>query len=424
MRRFAVLGAIAVGALAAPLLASGTGSPVRLHLSELPASPVLGTVDSGQGFTAYGDSILTRLDPKSLLPVGKARLRFSPEIGDWAYSPDRSRLAVISGDRLFVVGTRPLRILSSAANSGFRRPDALGWVDGRVLVLTTTLPSALLKPFVFDPSTGRVHGLPGISAAFVAAGWAAHALVVLLSPEIGGIGACELARIPAEGEDETVPVPGTRCGSNVGEAHTGPGKAFMPGLAVDPTGDRAFIAPGASSIFEVDLRTMAAARHDLGRSSGSFASILGWLAPSAQAKSAPQGPVRYALWLGGGALAVWGADWNSSARATVVGVTLIDTRSWASQTLDAADWVLRDGDTLVTYGSHGVMVYGPDGSLRRRLFSGREVYADVGFGHAIVSPSANGQPTRSWVVDLSTGKILRSGPTTSMPGLLDADVTS
>lgn len=405
MRRVAVLGVVAIGALAAPLLASSSGPPVSLHLAAEPAGPVLGFVHSENGFTSPGDSILTRLDPRTLEPTGGTRIRFSPAAGGAAYSPDRSRLAIVDGaGRLFVVDTRRLRILMSVRRPVFGQLLApLAWIAGRVVLV----PARSAGPFAVDPSSGRIQQLPALKGAVVATGETRADLVVLLAPQKGQTGDCELARTPPEGRIESVAIPETRCSS--------------PGLAVDPGGDRAFVAAGDSSVVEVDLRTMAVSRHHLARPTGVIPSLLGWLAPAAEAKSVPEGQLRTALWLGGDRLVVWGADFtNSSGIARPVGASLVDTSSWATRMLDpGAQWVQRSSETLVTSGADGMTVYGADGKVRLRLFKGRDVFAEVGFGHAVVSATLH--PARYWVVDLGTGKIVRSGPIASMPSLLDAN---
>lgn len=413
MRRLAVLGVVAIGALTAPLLASGTGSSARLQAAAGRGGPVLGLVNTYAGFTTNDWSILRRLDPRTLEPTGSAHVVFQPAVWGGAYSPDRTGLALVNGDgRMFFVDTKAVRIVGSVRKPVLGHSIGLAWI-GRD-VFDATSDGAAPRVVVVDPRSRRIVGrsdaLPG---KWIALGRTNSGLVFLLAPS-GQMGDCIVATVTARVAIRSVTLPDTRCGWD------GAGHQAVPGLAVDPAGDRAFVVQGGSPIVEIDLRTMTVSTHALVEQTGDLAAPFGRLGPSAQAKAVPAGPARSALWLGGGRLAFWGVDYTGSdGPGTPVAVTLVDTGSWTAKSLDPADWVARDGTTLVIAGSHGLTVYGPDGSLRFRLFAGREVFAQVGFGHAVVTPVlASGPPDRYWVVDLSTGRIVRTGPGASVPQLL------
>jgi hypothetical protein len=428
MRRGAVLTIVAIGALAAPVLAFGTGGTVQLHLRTEKAGPALGIT-----WAVDNSSVLTRLDPSTLLPTGARRLTFLTSLAPtWAYSPDRSRLVLSNeSSRLLVVDTRTLRLTASVRKPAFNDVLALAWIGGRVLTVMAGFDVPQL--FVVDPRGGRVAAwdmaLPG---QFVGrAGRTAHQLVFLLAP-VTGIGTCTLATADAAGTVRTVTLPDVRCGADdVGEDGSAPPavehEAF-PGLAVDAAGNRAFVLPGGSTVTEVNLETMAVSAHDLVQPSSELDGLLGRLAPEAQAKGAPDGPWRQALWLGGGVLAVWGSDLHGSIDAsgnpqfdaTPAGITLVDTRSWTTRVLDAQGSDLqRDGDVLLgTAGTGGVTVYGADGSERFHLFNGRSVWLQAGFGRATVSPA--GTSHHYWVVDPSNGTVVKTVRSGSPPLLLAA----
>jgi hypothetical protein len=426
MRRIVVVGVIVVAALAVPVLAFGTGGSVRLHLRAQKAGAPLGIVSSPSS------SALTRLDPSTLLPVGRP-VQFATSLYPiWAYSPDRSRIVLANtSSRLYVVDTRVLRITSSVRKPAFNDPLALGWIDGRVLAVMAGLDVPQL--FVVNPRGGRVAAwdrtLPG---QFVAAARVPGQLVLLLAPP-SGVGACMLATADATGTLRTVQLPDVRCGWDALDEDGAVPPAIeheaVPGLAVDPAGGRAFVVPGDSTVTEVDLQALTVSRHDLAqRRPGVLDGFFGWLAPAAQAKGVPDGPWRQALWLGGGILAAWGTDYHGSIaangdpqfEAAPAGATLVDTRTWTTSVLDAeAGLLVRSGASLLTTPRDGgLTVFGRDGSARLHLLADRQVWPQAGFGRVIASPLPSGR--RYWVVDPALGRIVKAVPSPSAPILLAA----
>ena len=151
------------------------------------------------------------------------------------------------------------------------------------------------------------------------------------------------------------------------------------------------------------------------------------------------GPIRDAIWLGDGLLAVTGTDYSAKLSkkgkllefaGRAAGVQIVDTRRWTIRTLDPGGnaAVVADGTLLVTGGSFtskptgttssrmGLVAYGADGSRRFQLFAGRRAYiAVVSGGRAYVSV---GGRTLS-VVDLVSGQVVGSAPL-DIPYLIDA----
>jgi hypothetical protein len=168
------------------------------------------------------------------------------------------------------------------------------------------------------------------------------------------------------------------------------------------------------SIAYHDLATPISLLHRLGR----------WLEPAAEAKGLFEGPVREAVWLGSGALAVWG--WNDHAEVNgdwrrfwqePAGVSLIDTHDWTVRVLDpgATSATIAD-ETLLTFaslwdstrgqaGGTGLTAYGPDGSHRFHVLQSRPIYRVQALGgRAFV----RGARSAYSVVDLRRGRVLRS----------------
>jgi hypothetical protein len=165
----------------------------------------------------------------------------------------------------------------------------------------------------------------------------------------------------------------------------------VPGLAADQTGRRAFVvAPGL--VAEIDLRDLHVSYHALGRERSIWDRVHDWVEPAAEAKPS-SGPVRSAIWLKTGELAVTGA-----------GLTLIDARDWTSSTVDpgATDVRVTRDLLLATGGRRGLAAYGLDGRERFRLFDGQAVYvAQTYAGRAYVGAAG---ADRLRVVDLVAGR--------------------
>jgi hypothetical protein len=166
-----------------------------------------------------------------------------------------------------------------------------------------------------------------------------------------------------------------------------------------------------------------------------------WLEPSAEAKGAPDGPDRSALWLGDQTLVVFGSDdhgWVDSARrpqlrVTPAGARLIDTRTWSSTTLEhaATAVTVADGVLLVTAAlwdsttqkstGIGLEGYGPDGTRRFHLYGDAPVYVQAAGNRAIAG--VIGAARTYAVVDALSGRVVeeRDGP---QPLLLTSEASS
>jgi hypothetical protein len=126
--------------------------------------------------------------------------------------------------------------------------------------------------------------------------------------------------------------------------------ARIPGLAVDPGSDRAFVVAGGVAA-QIDLRTLAVSIHELGREASFLSRLWSWLDPAALAKEY-SGEVREARWLGDGLLAVSGSDAQSGLMRPA-GLVVVDTRTWNIQTIDpgATSVSLTDDAFVATPGA-------------------------------------------------------------------------
>jgi hypothetical protein len=132
---------------------------------------------------------------------------------------------------------------------------------------------------------------------------------------------------------------------------------------------------------------------------------------------ASDGRTRFARWLGGGLLAVSGADEDDRTRIRPAALSLVDTRTWAARVIEpgATDFVMAGDLLLATGAGHpsadgsgiGLAAYGFDGRERFRLFEGSEVWVQEVYGGrayaGITRPDGRQAPLR--VVDLESGRV-------------------
>jgi hypothetical protein len=259
---------------------------------------------------------------------------------------------------------------------------------------------------------------------------------VLLSP-LRGIGPAALAVVDRSGTLRTADLGRIEVGTEpfdperISVIHLA-----HPGLAVDPDSGRAFVVGAVPPVAEIDLATLAVRYHDLTRPSSFLARLRSGLEPTAQAKGAPDGPVRSARWLGDGMLAVWGYDSHGSVigndiqwSATPAGLSLVDTRDWSIRTVDpTASEAVPAGPDLLTWSSlwdsqarktsgTGLSVYDRGGNRRFHLFGERPVpYAAPSGSRALVAFLSS---TASYaVIDLASGRVLRTEKRAAPPFVL------
>lgn len=417
-----VAGVIAlIGAIVVPRSTATETSPVPAATTVL--QPVLGiSYRSSRGVLAW-------FDPLSLRPLPGRKTPLGGHIGSWAFSADRTVLALAScGDdgantpRVRFVNARKMRVLGNLRLSQFRGcASALTWFrHDRLLVVVSTDSADDFELRVVNPVNRRVLRRVQLPAGVGAVGRTSEGLVLLLS-SFGEFASVRLAVVDAEGTVRIRTVDRVLAGTVVDETGTDyRARTIQPGLAVDPDGHRAFLVPASGPVAEVDLETLAVSYHALDRPSllGRF---LRWLTPVAHAKVL-EGPVREARWLGDGMLAVSGTDYsveegrNGQARLIQepAGVTLIDTRSWTSRLLDskASGFAVAPGLVVAQGGrwdaeqprgfGPGLRAFGLDGRERWRLHAGEYRWMDPAGSIGYVYTGEG----EAEVVDLATGTVL------------------
>ena len=269
------------------------------------------------------------LDAATLAPRGGSLpiVRTSP--GPHAFSPDGTRLAFHTekhGIRILAVPS--LRVLRTV-RPGIRT-WGLQWQSARRL-LVLEHGTAL----VVDPATGRIVARRDWDVNLL--GWVPwQGGAVALSAPSEGIGPARLLLVGRGLAIRTVTLDRVSAGSDGGENNQGPWRVATPGLALDPQGGRAFVA-GGSVVAAVDLRTLA----------------VRYYAPARTTQKLAAGPQRVAAWLGGGVLAVSGADYSTEGnaeRATPYGLRFVNVDTGETRMVDtrATGVVAAGGLALAT----------------------------------------------------------------------------
>jgi hypothetical protein len=356
-------------------------------------TPLLGIV---------GDRVLyqqlVEFDPATLRRLGGG-VPLAGHRAGWSFSPDRG-LLVLGRSRercgpttLRLVDVAQLRTLGDVPVGTGSPVTATGWL-GRHRLVAVLAPSPCegarrAQVVVLDAEARRVLATSTLDGSVLGVARAPGRLVLLLAPA-NRIGAARLAVVERSGELREQTLEAIPAG-------TTPSRLSRPGLAVDGTGARAFVVSAGDRLAEVDLRSLRVGYHEL--------------VARELAKYRRAGPIREALWLGGGLLAVTGTNVGAANGADAgAGLRLVDTRSWTFRTLDpeVSSAQLLDGRTLVAYRPNALLAYSRDGHERYRLFEGAPVGRVAAIGGRGVATVG-----RSTVVfDLASGAV---GRTVSQP---------
>jgi len=434
MSRLALLvAAVGIALLSVPASGPASSTSARV-VPAAPASPLpqLGIVSSLRGQGVERVSVV-RIDPRTL------RVRPGPRLGlddvsfeAWSFSRDGAGLAFagvninanFSTPSVRIVDTQRLRELGRVqlVESGWVRATA--WLpNGRlVAVVQVYLPEVQTEVVTVDVAGRKVlerQTFPGQVLRIARTG---NRLVVLLSPA-ESLEPARLAIVGPTGAARMLVVSRIRAGYEQRPGSDGRAVQREPGLAVDSDGRRAFVVGTDGEIAEVALRTGAISYHQPSRRVSFLGRVHAWLEPVAEAKLPREGSTRTARWLGKGMIAVSGGEYAAintgnrpRSRFKPAGLRLIDTRSWTVRKLgEGTDTFWHVGDMLLaadnTWGGYevevsprppGLVVYGPDGRERLRLYAGKRVgivYANQ--RRAFVSVEG-----RIDVIDLPSGRVL------------------
>jgi hypothetical protein len=416
------------------------GAAAALAIVPGPASFGIAANTADRGLPALfgiGSRGLVRIDPHTLRPLPGRGVPLAGHTFAWSFSPDRSRI-VLGTDtpraELRFVALRRMRVLGDVKVARRGSVFATAWAGpGRVLAVVVTPGCCGLGDTIVagvDVARRRVTWRHTLGGSLQAGARFRRSLVLVLGPRGRSIGASRLVVVGPDGHVGSAFLAEIRSGLN-GSTGPGPGRVtdiWDPGVAVDPSGPRAFVVQAGAPVAEVDLRTLQVRYHTLAEPISLLGRLRDWLEPAAEAK-ADEGPTREALWLGHGLLAVTGwdghagvdprggqAEWGAPA-----GLKLIDTRRWSVRTIDprVSDAAFVAGTLLawsLTWDSRtdkftgaGLTGYGPDGGRRFHLYGDDPISGVQPLGSRVVAGGAAGGRLfpRGALLDARTGRELR-----------------
>jgi len=425
VRRFRIGGLAGSGVLVLLALMPAPG-PRPLELAAPAQTVQLGVVP------VQGGSSLVRLDPVSLERSGRP-LGLNGYGGVWTFSPDRRFLALAV--RRYAEGYEDtLRFFTTAGPGRLRRGVSLGgaaaalvWVrSDRILAyVDRCCGDPGVSVLAIDPGARRVIARTQIDGSVLQIARGQESLV-LLAAEPNRIGPSRLIVVDAQGSSRSARLDGISAGTTwPDQTTTEPiGTRLIPGLTVDPAGNRAFVIAPDGGAVEVDLGSLAVSFHRLVEPRALLDRVAAWLTPPAEAKGM-SGPRLTARWLGDGLLALAGSDESAvqeggrlRVSAWPLGLRIVDTRDWTVRMLDpGADAIaVADGLLLATGSSWssesqaqtgmGVAVYGADRTRRFHLLPGQAVW--IGFVYRRRAYVSLAGESALRIFDLASGRIVGS----------------
>jgi hypothetical protein len=375
---------------------------------------------------------LARIDPRSLRPLPGRRIDAGsggcvPRSGGqacfmvppWTRSPDGSRLAVARNRRRTIHSLRLVDVKRLRVNADLRLAGGpvglLAWLaPRRLLAVQEVCCAGRQRLLAVDASSGKVVVRRGLRGAVLRVARTAKALLLLVAPA-NAIGPARLVVADPGGAVRAVRLGRVRGGSRLVDRSSFRTRQRLPGLAVDAAGRRAFVVEHGR-VAEIDLDSLTVTHHDLVQPASAARRPRHRPERAVHAKAA-DGRTRFAHWLGGGLLAVAGADEERDG-IRPAGLSLVDTRAWTARTIErgASDFVVA-GDLLLATGTGdpstggrgiGLAAYGLDGRERFRLFAGSEAGVHEVYGGrayvGITRPDGRRAPLR--VVDLESGRVV------------------
>ena len=352
------------------------------------------------GVSWEATGMLSRLDARTLRPVGRRLDIGRPPTGLVARSPD-GHTAVFGHGSVAELRFVDLRTMHA---SGRLRIAGTGsilegiWpVPNRLVALRAGSDPAVV---IVDPRARRVLGRTPLDGETFGAIATKGRLVTLLAPK-RAIGPAKLAVTGPDGSVGVVALPGVEAGFTPARNEQDTGRQASPAVAVSPTGARAAVVT-PETLLVVDLDRLEVRQRHHSRAPARVGKLIeGW--------------GRSATWLRGDTIAVSG--WRYSVKGervirSTTGVELVDLASGRARALDpTATSAARAGDTLLTFGGTALRGYSLAGTLRFELLRARDTGYIQTAGRFVYVGGENS--TRFVVVDARAGRVLGTARTAS-----------
>jgi hypothetical protein len=326
---------------------------------------------------------VVRADRETLMPIESRAVRVRGAFEQPVYSPDR-RFVALGGDSgtVIVVDAKQMR-LAGSVRVGPSGDDVrvIAWpAPARLVAVSYT--ARVSRPYVtrlvaVDPRRARViaaRALASVDASGRAATQTGRVPLLIVSRR--ELAPPKLVVVGAQGRMATVTLSRLRAGT------AGTGRFRIPGFAVDPAEERAFVVSPRGLVATVQLATLSV-RYRVVKGLASKGSHALWRRG------------RQATWLGDGRIAVSGSDSSlaplyGSANPDLetprgsfasFGLRLLDTRRWTVRTLDPRpstfEWI---SGRLIAYGrdSDARHVRGADQTVIAFDRSGHSAYTIEG----------------------------------------------
>ena len=349
-------------------------------------------------YGAAGNALVP-YDPVRLIPSG-APINLSHFGQSWSISPDRRRFVAAEGWRpngvrrasigfVDLIGGRVEGTMVLASEP--RRVTATAWVRGRVLVVVSGSDSSAV--YAVDPNRRVAVGKVELQGSVLLGERAQSGLVLLLAAP-DRIGPVTLAVVDQSPRARTVVLERISAGTaTAGEGQARRMTIRRPGLALGPSGLRAFVLGAGEPAASIDLRTLTMRYAPLRRT-------------AASQKRVVDGAVRSAAALPDGRIAVWGFNYGKGQNS--VGLSLVDPRDWSQRRLDVAGgWYRVEGGLIFARGASGVglRIIRPSGEVDDLFRTGSVANVTVVGPRAFVT--FFGTNTKAAIVDLGTGRVAR-----------------
>ncbi len=372
-----------------------------------------------------GEIQLARLDPRTLAPRSR-RLSLNAGGGVTELSPDGRTLALAAGEgsQIEFLDLEEMRSLGTVDLGMAGYVSRLSWSAGMLFAAVGQSAVALV-----DPGARQVVETRQVNGVFVGDLQAIPAGMLALVGPSERIGQLKAVVFGRKGT-MSVPLRGIVGGS---KTEAGDDEADfrvtenIPGLTVDPSGRRALVVPAGGQVAELNLDNLHVTNHSLSQSVSLLERFRNWVEPAAHAKVI-EGPIRQALWLPSGLVAVSGADYTVSDEHEVIpepaGLSLIDTSDWSVRMVnERVDGMRLAGGRLLAFepwcagdpGSFGFAAYNLRGD---ELF---RVCRDEGFDPQVLGDYVYlgfDDNTRFEVIELKTGRTVARPRTTKTTSLL------